>query len=60
MIKTHCLSIQARFIDGNPYYGIQWVDEDTMELSEGFNSFSYELVCLWAKTYFEILPDKTA
>ena len=46
MIKTHAAIISARELDGKPYYGIQWIDEETNELREGYNSFSYNRVCV--------------
>lgn len=56
-IRTHCISIAARTVDGKPYYGIQWVDEEKMELREGYNSFDYSIVLSFAKLYFDIIPN---
>ena len=55
MIKTRAVTICAREIDGKPYYGLQWVDEEKLELREGYNSFNYNYVCDWLRTGFEII-----
>ena len=55
-IMTRMIWITARMVDEYPYYGIQWMDEDTLELREGYNSFDYDIVLSFAKRYFDIIP----